>query len=266
MSAARCGSTARAATNEEGLYWRYEMAVRELESRLAGRHRRQRRDQRGAPRRLHLRSSPPGGQDISFPFELAKRGLARACTRRERGGAERMAPTLGDEFARKRRMMRRRLGHDAAARDAVAARLRPALRLRDRSRIGCCATLSPLLHLIALGTNIALLGRGLGLRGHARRPARAAGRGRARRRFVPLRPFRIAHYYVRYRRERRRALGLPAPRRAADLGEGGGHAMSGRGLPRVADLAARRASASCVGVAAPRWSPRSRSSSTRAAR
>ena len=40
--------------NEEGAYWRYEMAVRELESRPRRGHRGQRRDLRGPPRRLPL--------------------------------------------------------------------------------------------------------------------------------------------------------------------------------------------------------------------
>ena len=57
-------------------------------------------------------------------------------------------------------------------------------------------------------------------------------------RFVPLRPFRIAHYYVAVTAASAAGLwdylrrGVPR-----HLGEGGGHAVSGRGLPRVADLA-----------------------------
>ena len=43
--------------SQEGAYWRYEMAVRELESRLGGRDRGQRRDLRRAPARPTSRST-----------------------------------------------------------------------------------------------------------------------------------------------------------------------------------------------------------------
>ena len=61
------------AANEEGLYWRYEMAVRELESSLGGVT-----AGNGAinaiRREAYLFLEPTRGQDISFPFELDKRG------------------------------------------------------------------------------------------------------------------------------------------------------------------------------------------------
>src|SRR5262249_39422710 len=59
--------------NEEGLYWRYEMWVRRMESRLAG--------ITGGNggicavrREAFVELHPSRGQDISFPFELTKRG------------------------------------------------------------------------------------------------------------------------------------------------------------------------------------------------
>ena len=55
-----CGQVAftnEAGTNQEGLYWRYEMLLRAQESALASGHRRQRRDLRGAPRGVRSRST-----------------------------------------------------------------------------------------------------------------------------------------------------------------------------------------------------------------
>ena len=91
------------AANQEGLYWRYEMAVRELESRLGGVT-----AGNGAinavRRDAYLFLEPTRGQDISFPFELAKRGW-RSVYAPEAVARERLAATIGGEFARKRRMM-----------------------------------------------------------------------------------------------------------------------------------------------------------------
>ena len=61
-------------TNQEGLYWRYEMAIRARESRAGLGHRRQRRDLRGAARRPTPRVDPVMGHDLSFPFTLVRRG------------------------------------------------------------------------------------------------------------------------------------------------------------------------------------------------
>ena len=90
-------------TNEEGLYWRYEMLVRGLESRLssvtAG---------NGAiyavRRSDYVEVDPIMGHDLKLPFTLVKRGRLAV----EAAGAkatELMVPSLEGEFARKRRMM-----------------------------------------------------------------------------------------------------------------------------------------------------------------
>ena len=66
-------SRGRGATNQEGLYWRYEMAVRGLESRLSsitagnGAIYATRRD-------TYLVVDPIMGHDLSFPFNMVKRG------------------------------------------------------------------------------------------------------------------------------------------------------------------------------------------------
>ncbi|HEY5344611.1 MAG TPA: glycosyltransferase [Solirubrobacteraceae bacterium] len=92
-----------AATNQEGLYWRYEMAVRALESRLrsitAG---------NGAiyatRREAYLEVDPIMGHDLSFPFNMVKRGWRAVYVPGARA-EEKMVPSIEGEFARKRRMM-----------------------------------------------------------------------------------------------------------------------------------------------------------------
>jgi cellulose synthase/poly-beta-1,6-N-acetylglucosamine synthase-like glycosyltransferase len=89
--------------NQEGVYWRYEMVVRELESRLssitAG---------NGAiyatRRASYIVVDPIMGHDLSLPFNIVKRGL-RAVYVPDARAQEKMVPSLAGEFARKRRMM-----------------------------------------------------------------------------------------------------------------------------------------------------------------
>jgi hypothetical protein len=90
-------------TNQEGLYWRYEMAIRARESQLqsvtAG---------NGAIYAVrpeaYLRVDPVMGHDLSLPFNLVKRGW-RAVYAPGARATEKMVPTVEGEFARKRRMM-----------------------------------------------------------------------------------------------------------------------------------------------------------------
>jgi cellulose synthase/poly-beta-1,6-N-acetylglucosamine synthase-like glycosyltransferase len=91
------------APNQEGVYWRYEMVVRALESRLssitAG---------NGAiyatRRTSYIVVDPIMGHDLSLPFNMVKRGL-RAVYVPDARAQEKMVPSLAGEFARKRRMM-----------------------------------------------------------------------------------------------------------------------------------------------------------------
>jgi cellulose synthase/poly-beta-1,6-N-acetylglucosamine synthase-like glycosyltransferase len=91
------------ATNQEGIYWRYEMAVRACESRLssitAG---------NGAiyatRRGSYIVVDPIMGHDLSFPFNMVKRGW-RAIEVPEAQAVEKMVPTIEGEWRRKRRMM-----------------------------------------------------------------------------------------------------------------------------------------------------------------
>jgi cellulose synthase/poly-beta-1,6-N-acetylglucosamine synthase-like glycosyltransferase len=178
--------------NQEGLYWRYEMAVRGLESSLAGVT-----AGNGAiyavRREAYLELDPSRGQDISFPFELTKRGW-RAVYEPGALAEERMAPTVEGEFRRKRRMM---WGlWDVMLKwgmlDPRGYGLGYAFEIGSHRLL---RYLTPWLHLVALGANLALLGEGwvytvtlvlqVGL-------LAAAALGR----FLPLLPFRVAYYYV----------------------------------------------------------------------
>jgi cellulose synthase/poly-beta-1,6-N-acetylglucosamine synthase-like glycosyltransferase len=93
----------RGGGNQEGIYWRYELAVRGLESRLssitAG---------NGAiyatRRSSYIVVDPIMGHDLSLPFNMVKRGLRAVYVPTARA-SEKMVPTVDGEFARKRRMM-----------------------------------------------------------------------------------------------------------------------------------------------------------------
>jgi len=189
-----CGAVrftgANGATNQEGLYWRYEMWIRGLESRLAsvtagnGAIYATRRD-------AYLVVDPVMGHDLSFPFNLVKRGW-RAVYASAARATEKMVPTVEGEFARKRRMMRHTW--PIVVRGGM---------LSPRGYGGLYGLMiashrvlryaSPFLHLVALGANAALLEDGaayraslaaqLGLLAAAAAPSRA-------------RPFLVARYYV----------------------------------------------------------------------
>ena len=178
--------------NQEGLYWRYEMAVRRMESRLAGVT-----AGNGAiyavRREAYLALHPSRGQDLSFPFELTKRGW-RAAYEPTALAEERMAPTIEGEFRRKRRMMWG-LWDAMLGWGMLDPRGYPPGYAFEIVSHRLLRYLTPWLHLLALGANLALLGRGwvyvATLAAQAALLA-AAALGR----FLPLRPLRIAYYYV----------------------------------------------------------------------
>ena len=89
--------------NREGLYWRYEMALRSLESRLLSVT-----GGNGAiyatRREAYIEVDPIMGHDLSFPFNMVKRGW-RAVYVPQARASEKMVPSIEGEFARKRRMM-----------------------------------------------------------------------------------------------------------------------------------------------------------------
>jgi glycosyltransferase involved in cell wall biosynthesis len=144
-------------TNMEGLYWRYEMWIRSLESRLAGVT-----GGNGAiyavRRADYLVVDPRMGHDLSFPFNMIKRGRRPAYEPRALA-TEKMVPTIEGEFARKRRMM----GHGwliVLRGGLLSPRGYSPLYALEIYSHRVLRYLSPFLHLIALAANIALVGEG----------------------------------------------------------------------------------------------------------
>jgi glycosyltransferase involved in cell wall biosynthesis len=144
-------------TNQEGLYWRYELGVRALESQVRsvtggnGAIYATRRDS-------YLIVDPIMGHDLSFPFNMVKRGW-RAVYVPEARASEKMVPTIEGEFARKRRMMSH--GWPIVVRGGMLSPrgYDPAYALMIFSH-RLLRYLSPFLHLLALGLSIALIGQG----------------------------------------------------------------------------------------------------------
>jgi cellulose synthase/poly-beta-1,6-N-acetylglucosamine synthase-like glycosyltransferase len=178
--------------NVEGSYWRYEMALRELESALAGVTAGNGAIY-GVRRDAYIPLPPAGSHDLSFPFLLAKRGR-RSLYVPWAGAEEKMAPTLEGELARKRRMM-------VGVWDIVVGegmfrpRGYPPLYAFEIVSHRLLRYATPFLHALTLATNVALLGEGwvyivtlvaqLGL-------LAGALLGKA----LSLAPLRIMRYYV----------------------------------------------------------------------
>ena len=146
-----------AGTNMEGLYWRYELWIRSLESRLAGIT-----GGNGAiyavRREDYIVVDPRMGHDLSFPFNLVKRGL-RPLYEQRAVATEKMVPTIEGEFARKRRMM----GHGwliVMRGGLLSPRGYGPLYALQIASHRLLRYASPFLHLVALGANVALLGEG----------------------------------------------------------------------------------------------------------
>jgi cellulose synthase/poly-beta-1,6-N-acetylglucosamine synthase-like glycosyltransferase len=179
-------------TNQEGLYWRYEMAVRRLESRL-----RSVTGGNGAiyatRREAYLVVDPIMGHDLSFPFNMVKRGW-RAVYAPEAHAREKMVPTIEGEFARKRRMMSH--GWPIVVRGGMLSPrgYDPLYALMIFSH-RVLRYLSPFLHVIALLTSIALLGHGW-VYAAAAAVQLAVLIAAALASVVPARPFLVARYYV----------------------------------------------------------------------
>ncbi|HEX8051152.1 MAG TPA: glycosyltransferase, partial [Solirubrobacterales bacterium] len=178
--------------NLEGAYWRYEMAVREMESALAGVT-----AGNGAVyavrRDAYIPLAPSGSHDLSFPFALAKRGF-RSLYAPDARAEEKMVPTLEGEFARKRRMMVG-LWDIVVGEGMLSPRGYPPLFAFEIVSHRLLRYLSPFLHLAALLANAFLLDDGLFyVATFAFQLALIAAALLGR--FVPLGPFRIARYYA----------------------------------------------------------------------
>jgi cellulose synthase/poly-beta-1,6-N-acetylglucosamine synthase-like glycosyltransferase len=187
-----CGQVAflnEEGTNQEGLYWRYELWQRTMESDL--------HSVTGgtgaiyAVRRAdYIEVDPIMGHDLSLPFNLVKRGR-RAVYVPQARATEKMVPSIEGEFARKRRMMSH--AWPIVVRGGLLSpRGYPPRYLLFIASHRVLRYVTPFLHLVALAATLAawrrhrlLLAAQLGLLG----AAAAGGRLRAR-------PLLIARYYV----------------------------------------------------------------------
>ncbi|HET7445884.1 MAG TPA: glycosyltransferase [Solirubrobacterales bacterium] len=143
--------------NLEGAYWRYEMAVREMESELAGVTAGNggiyavRRD-------AYIPLAASGSHDLSFPFLLAKRRLRSLYASGARA-EEKMVPSLEGEFARKRRMMLG-LWDIVVGEGMISPRGYPSLFWFEIVSHRLLRYLSPFLHVLVFLANLVLLGSG----------------------------------------------------------------------------------------------------------
>jgi cellulose synthase/poly-beta-1,6-N-acetylglucosamine synthase-like glycosyltransferase len=155
----RAADAGSGAPNQEGSYWRYELAVRELESRLCsitagnGAIYATRRD-------AYMVVDPVMGHDLALPFKMVKRGLRAVYVPQARAD-EKMVPSLAGEFARKRRMMSHTWpivlrGGMLSPRGYPPAY---ALMIFSHRVLRYC---TPALHVLALAANVALLAMGAG--------------------------------------------------------------------------------------------------------
>jgi cellulose synthase/poly-beta-1,6-N-acetylglucosamine synthase-like glycosyltransferase len=178
--------------NLEGTYWRYEMAVREMESELAG-------ITAGNGAIYAVRAAayvplaPSGSHDLSFPFRLAKRKLRSLYVPAARA-EEKMVPTLEGEFARKRRMMVGIWDIVVGERMISPRGYRPLYAFELFSH-RLLRYLTPFLHVLAFVANLLLLGQGAvyivsyGLQLALIAAAILGGQ-------FSVRPLRIARYYA----------------------------------------------------------------------
>jgi cellulose synthase/poly-beta-1,6-N-acetylglucosamine synthase-like glycosyltransferase len=177
--------------NLEGSYWRYEMALRELESGLAGVT-----AGNGAiyavRRDSYIPLPPAGSHDLSLPFLLAKRRL-RSLYVPWAAAEEKMVPTLEGEFARKRRMMAG-LWDIVVGEGMLSPRGYSPLYAFEIASHRLLRYATPFLHLVALAANVALLGEGW-VYAATLTVQLALGAAAILGRWLALGPLRVARYY-----------------------------------------------------------------------
>lgn len=178
--------------NQEGLYWRYEMWLRGLESRLASVT-----AGNGAiyavRREDYLVVDPVMGHDLSFPFNFVKRGR-RALYAPAARAVEKMVPSIDGEFARKRRMMSH-AWPTVLRGGMLSPRGYPPLYALMIFSHRVLRYAAPFLHVAAFAANVVLLGEGpVYVAAFALQVALIAAALMAAR--VPLRPLLLARYYV----------------------------------------------------------------------
>jgi glycosyltransferase involved in cell wall biosynthesis len=175
--------------NREGIYWRYELWLRDSESRLGS-------ITGGNGSIYAIRSSDyaeaPFGHDLSFPPLAVKRGR-RAVYEPKAVAYEKPTPESGDEARRKVRMLPWSWGFLLSGNSLRGVPPVYALELVSHRHLRYA---SGALHVVLLGANIALVGEGpvyqvaLGLQAAW---LLLAGAGRLR---APIPGAGIAHYYL----------------------------------------------------------------------
>jgi hypothetical protein len=176
------------------LYWSYEMWLRSLESRLASVT-----GGNGAiyatRREAYIEVDPIMGHDLSFPFNMVKRGWRAVYAPRARA-VEKMVPSIEGEFARKRRMMSHAWPIVLRGGMLSPRGYGPLYALMLASH-RVLRYLTPFLHLAALALNVVLVAEDAGavyrvtLGAQVALLAAAALAGA-----VPARPLLVARYYV----------------------------------------------------------------------
>jgi glycosyltransferase involved in cell wall biosynthesis len=139
--------------NKEGLYWRYELALRADESRLDS--------VTGGNGSIYavrreVEVDPRFGHDLSFPYLMVQRGR-RAVYESAANSYEKATPTNEEEFRRKVRMFEHCWA--IVVEGKMLRRLRPVYLVEVLSHRHLRYA-SGILHLLLLGTNVALLGGG----------------------------------------------------------------------------------------------------------
>jgi Glycosyltransferase like family 2 len=179
-------------TNQEGLYWRYEMWLRRNESALASVTAGNGAIYAVRPE-AYLEVDPVMGHDLSFPFNMVKRGWRAVYVPAARA-SEKMVPTLEGEWARKRRMMSHAWPIVLRGGMLDPRGYRPLYVLMVGSH-RLLRYASPLLHVLAAVATLALLPRGrvyayaAAVQAAVLVGAAAGARARAR-------PLLVARYYV----------------------------------------------------------------------
>jgi len=184
--------TNEAGTNQEGVYWRYELWLRAQESALASVT-----GGNGAiyavRREAYVEVDPIMGHDLSFPFRMVKNGW-RAVYAADARASEKMVPSIEGEWARKRRMMSH--GWPIVVKGGLLdPRGYPPLYALMIASHRLLRYGTPLLHLLLAGATLALLGRGRVYRAAAAAQLALAGAALAGGR-VRARPLLVARYYA----------------------------------------------------------------------
>ena len=109
-------------------------------------------------RESYLNVDPLAGHDLSFPFNMVKRGW-RAIYVTDARATEKMAPSIEGEFTRKRRMARRTWPTVFSSGLLSPRGYSPLYALMIFSH-RILRYLVPFLHVVALAANIALIGHG----------------------------------------------------------------------------------------------------------